>query len=265
MLFAACISKSSNKIIASVGDKQLMMSDLKSAMPENIDDSLFFVEKFKDDWIKRELMLSYAEININTDLLNYKEQIENYKSSLLIYAYQQQILNENLDTAIEFSEIQDYYEEYKDGFKLNKNIFKGRFIIIDKSAPNLDKLNKLYISEKEIDITNLKDYCKQFSTTYYLNDNKWQYFSIFNDLLPDFIKEEDSFLRINRGIWFEDDKFRYYIFVKDYKLRGSISPIDVEKNKIKDVLLNKKKIEYFKQLEYDLYQEGLSNNKIKIY
>ena len=39
MLFSACISKNSNKIIASVGDKQLMLSDLISAIPENIDDS----------------------------------------------------------------------------------------------------------------------------------------------------------------------------------------------------------------------------------
>ena len=36
-------------------------------------------------------------------------------------------------------------------------------------------------------------------------------------------------------------------------------------DEIKNVLLNKKKIEYLKQLEYDIYQEGLLNNKIKIY
>ena len=96
-------------------------------------------------------------------------------------------------------------------------------------------------------------------------DNQWQYFFVFNDMIPDFIKEENSFLRINRSSIFEDENFRYYIFVKDYKLSGSISPLDIVQDEIKNVLLNKKKIEYLKQLEYDIYQEGLLNNKIKIY
>ena len=265
ILFHACISKSNDKKIASVGDKHLFLSDLMLHIPKSIDDSLFFVEKFIDDWIKRELLILYAEMNINKDILNYEEQIENYRASLLIYTYQQQLINNNLDTNIEFSEIQDYYNMYKYQFKLNKSVFKGRFIIIDKSAPNLNKLNKIYTSEKELDISDLEDYCKQFSKTYYLIDNQWQYFSVFNDMMPDFINEENSFLRINRSSIFEDENFRYYIFVKDYKLSGSISPLDIVQDEIKNVLLNKKKIEYLKQLEYDIYQEGLLNNKIKIY
>ncbi len=265
IIIHACISKSNDKKIASVNNKHLFLSDLISNIPQNIDDSLSFIDKYIDDWIKRELLLSYAEMNIDTDLLNYEEQIDNYRTSLLIYTYQQQLVNNHLDTNIEFSEIKDYYDIYKDQFKLNNSIFKGRFIIIEKSAPNLNVLNKLYNSEKAIDFLDLEDYCKQFSKTYYLNDNKWQYFSVFNDMIPDFIKEENSFLRINRSAIFDDGNFRYYIFVKDYKLTGSISPIDIVRDKIKNVLLNKKKVEYLKQLEYDLFQEGVANDRIRIY
>ena len=69
----------------------------------------------------------------------------------------------------------------------------------------------------------------------------------------------------NRSIWFEDESFRYYIFVKDYKLKGSISPLDIEEYRIRNVLLNKKKVEYLKEIENELYQNGIANKSIKIY
>jgi hypothetical protein len=39
----------------------------------------------------------------------------------------------------------------------------------------------------------------------------------------------------------------------------------MEKDRIKNVLLNKKKIEYLKQLEDELYKNGLALKKIKIH
>ena len=264
-MFFACISQKDKNIIASVNDKDLFFSDVVSLIPDQTEDSLYFIERFKDNWIRKELLLSYAKMNLSADFLDYEEEIENYKSSLLIYAYQQQLLNQNFDTLIDFSNISNYYEQYKNEFRLNKSVFKGRFIVVDKLAPELDVLNKLYKSEKEIDIDNLEDYCQQFSKIYYLDCNKWQYFSVFNMKLPQFIEDEESFLVNNKGVWFEDESFRYYIFVKDYQLRGSVSPLDIEKDKIKNVLLNKKKVEYLKELENELYQAGLSNKTIKIY
>ena len=192
-MFFACISQKDKNIIVSVNDKDLFFSDVVSLIPDQTEDSLYFIERFKDNWIRKELLLSYAKLNLSADFLDYEEEIENYKSSLLIYAYQQQLLNQNFDTLIDFSNISNYYEQYKNEFRLNKSVFKGRFIVVDKLAPELDVLNKLYKSEKETDIESLEDYCQQFSNIYYLDYNKWQYFSVFNMKLPQFIEDEESF------------------------------------------------------------------------
>jgi len=234
-------------------------------MPNQIEDSTYFVEKFMNDWIRKELMISYAEMNLSKGLLKYEKQIKEYRASLLIYTYQQELLNQNFDTVITLAEIKKYYEEYKNEFILNKNIFKGRFIVINKSAPNLNILKKLFKTKNEKDIEYLEDYCLQFSKEYYININKWQYFSIFNDKLPSFIKEEEYFLKNTKNTFFEDGDFRYYIYIQDYKIQGSISPLSIEKERIKDVLLNRKKINYLKQLEDELYQNALAKKKIKIY
>jgi len=141
----------------------------------------------------------------------------------------------------------------------------GRYIVVDKSAPKLSKLSKWYNSDKQEYIVELEDYCQQFAKEYYLVDSNWQYFSVINNKLPKIIKEEEFFLKNIKGVYFEDNQFLHYIYIKDYKIKGSISPLAFEKEKIRNVLLNKNKIKYLKQLEDELYQNGIALKKIKIY
>jgi hypothetical protein len=173
LLFSSCFSKDEARVIASIYEKELQLSEVIEEMPYQIEDSAYFVEKFMNNWIRKELMLSYAEMNLSMDLLEYEKQIEDYRESLLIFAYQQELLNQNFDTIISYSEIQDYYEQYQDEFILSKNIFKGRFIVVDQLAPNLNSLNKWYTSEEETIFEDLEDYCQQFAKHYYIDDDKW--------------------------------------------------------------------------------------------
>ena len=265
LLLSSCFNNNQGRIIASVNEKDLMLEEVLEEMPIQIEDSSFFVERYMNDWIRKQLMIYHAEINLSSAIQNYEKQIKEYRASLLIYAYQQELINQNFDTSISLKQVTDYYNQYKDEFKLSKNIFKGRFIVVDRSAPKLINLNKWYKSNKESSLEDLNDYCQQFAKEYYLEDDKWQYFSIFNQKLPEYIIEESYFLENTKGVVFEDDNLRYYVFIKDYLINGSISPLELEQEKIKNVLLNKNKIEYLKQLEDELYQNGLALKKIKIY
>ena len=262
LLLSSCFSNNEGRIIASVNEKDLMLEEVLEEMPIQIEDSSFFVERYMNDWIRKQLMIYHAEINLSSAIQNYEKQIKEYRASLLIYAYQQELINQNFDTSISLKHVTDYYNQYKDEFKLSKNIFKGRFIVVDRSAPKLINLNKWYKSNKESSLEDLNDYCQQFAKEYYLEDDSWQYFSIFNQKLPKYIVEESYFLENTKGVVFEDDNLRYYVFIKDYLINGSISPLEMEQEKIKNVLLNKNKIEYLKQLEDELYQNGLALKKI---
>tara|TARA_B100001758_G_scaffold81904_1_gene69638 strand:- start:47209 stop:48048 length:840 start_codon:yes stop_codon:yes gene_type:complete len=265
LLFFSCFPKKDDRIIASVSESDLFLSEILNEMPVQVEDSAYFVESYLNKWIREQLMIYNAEMNLSSHMKNYDRQIDEYRNSLLIYAYQQELLNQNLDTVINEKDIESYYNQYINQFKLTKNIFKGRFIVVDKSAPDLILLEKLINSNKEASLENLIDYCQQFAKEYYLEDETWEYFSIFNDKLPESILEEAYFLINTKTVSFEDNEFKYYIYINDYKLKGSISPLDMEREKIRNVLLNKKKIEYLKQLEDELFQKGLALKKIKIY
>ena len=261
----SCFNSDNKQIIASVNEKDLLLSEVLKEMPKATEDSAFFIERYMNLWIRKQLMIYHSEINLSSDLLNYEAQIAEYRSSLLIYAYQQELINQNFDTSITSNEISDYYNQYREEFKLVKNIFMGRYIVVDKSAPKSKKLKKWYKSNKPDDIESLTDYCHQFAKEYYLSDSSWQYFSSINNKLPKFITEEEYFLENTKGVWFEDQQYRHYIYIKNYQIKGSISPLALEREKIRNVLLNKNKIQYLKQLEDELYQNALALKKIKIY
>jgi len=264
-LTVSCFNSDNKQIIASVNEKDLLLSEVLKEMPKATEDSTFFIERYMNLWIRKQLMIYHAEINVSSDLLNYEAQIAEYRSSLLIYAYQQELINQNFDTSITAKEIYDYYNQYRKEFKLVKNIFMGRYIVVDKSAPKSKKLKKWYKSNKPDDIEGLTDYCHQFAKEYYLADSSWEYFSSINNKLPKFITEEKYFLENTKGVWFEDKQYLHYIYIKNYQIKGSISPLSLEREKIRNILLNKNKIQYLKQLEDELYQNALALKKIKIY
>ena len=261
----SCSDVDDKQIIASVHEKDLLLSEVLKEMPKATEDSTFFIERYINLWIRKQLMIYHSEINLSSDLLNYEAQIAEYRSSLLIYAYQQELINQNFDTSITSNEISDYYNQYREEFKLVKNIFMGRYIVVDKSAPKSKNLKKWYKSNMPDDIESLTDYCQQFAKEYYLSDTSWQYFSSINNKLPKFVTEEEYFLENTKGVWFEDQQYRHYIYIKNYQIKGSISPLPLEREKIRNVLLNKNKIQYLKQLEDELYQNALALKKIKIY
>jgi len=252
-------------IIASVNDEKLFLSEVLSEIRDFDTDSAFFVRQYMNQWIKKELLIHHAKINLTSEIQDYEKQVEDYRSSLLIHDYQQQLINQHFDTAVSKESIKDYYNQYKHQFILVKNIFQGRYIMIDKQAPRLTFLSSYYTSNNEDVVLDLEDYCQQFAKEYYFLDSTWNFFSFINDKIPSKIIKEEHFLRNNKHIYFEDEEYRYYLYINNYKIKGSISPLSMQEEKIRNVLLNKNKIAYLKEFKDELYQNGLDLKMIKIY
>ena len=64
---------------------------------------------------------------------------------------------------------------------------------------------------------------------------------------------------------FRYEDYKCILFFKDYQLKGSISPLDLEYDKIRMVILNKNKLAYLRSVEDKLYQQAISSGKIKYY
>src|SRR5688572_22527459 len=93
-------SEDENKVLARVGDKKLHYSDLADFYLENRGngDSAILTSGFIENWIKQQVLLEKAEDNLPSDQKKLEKQVQDYKSTLLIYEYQKQLINQMLDT-----------------------------------------------------------------------------------------------------------------------------------------------------------------------
>ena len=126
-------------IVAKVGEKKLYFNDVAHIFPKGCskEDSLSLSKLFIDNWIKTRLLMQKAELNLSEEQLDISEEIETYRTSLLIYKYEEQLLREKLDTVVSLTEIQNYYEANTANFALDEYVVKVLFLKIPKSAPNI--------------------------------------------------------------------------------------------------------------------------------
>jgi hypothetical protein len=253
-----------DKLLASIYNNKLYLSEIINSIPQE-GDSTEFIKSYIDSWIKKQLLITQAEMNLTDALKDVDERINDYRNSLLIYAYQQELIKQNFDTTVSAQEILSYYKLCQESFELKQNIFKGRFVKIAVDAPRLDGLRKIFQSEKEDDREDLLEYCRQFASIYNLEDTKWVYFSKFAENLPVEVNNSTYYLSSNNYYTYTIDSSKYFLFINEYQIKGGTSPLGLVQEEIRKIILNKNKLQFLKSLEDDLFQQAIANRKIKIY
>ena len=271
VVFAFSCSKNNYEIedkpLARVHNKFLYESDIKSLFNSNIskEDSMVVARNYINDWIKKQLLLQKAELNLNEESKDIEKQIEDYRSSLLIFKYKQELIKQKLDTIITNLEIENYYNEFSGNFILNHNIVKALYLKISKEAPEIDKVKRWYKSNDSENLSRLEDYCYQYATKFDDFDNKWIPFNNLLIEIPTNINDQERYLRYNKYIETEDDLFYYFVKINEYSLKSTVQPLEYAQLKIKSILLNKRKFTFIDELENTIYNDALNHNEFIIY
>ena len=254
--------------IAKVGDQYLYPSDLPAALTKDLsyEDSSSIADNFIKKWIRKQLLLQRAELNISaTQQREINSQLEETRASLIIYQYEKQMINQKLDTIVRDEEISNYYTENESNFILNENIIKALFVKLPKDAPNIPRVRSWYRSERNEDLTELESYCYQFAEKYDYFDEDWISFDNLIQELPNIISDQERFLRYNSLIESEDSLFMYFVNIRDYRLKATPAPIEYINENIKTIILNNRKIHFLRDLENNIYNDALTREEFEIY
>lgn len=253
--------------IVSIESSTLTKRELLEAIPSNLqkEDSIIFTQNYIDRWVKTQLILRKAELNLSPEEKNVNKLLNDYRTSLLTHLYQQKLLEQKYSPLITSGEINDYYERMKEDFNLNEIIIKGVYIKIANTAPNLSKLERWFVSEDQKDLVNLEAYCFQNANKYDPFFDHWISFESINTEFPIPLKNANAVLKWKRVIKSSDDDFNYYLSIREIHFENETAPISYVTDKIKSILLNKKRIEFINKLEKDLLEEGEKQKLIKYY
>lgn len=255
------------KAIASVGDEMLYEESILGLIPSNIssNDSVTFVEKFIDDWVKKQLMISKAKEAIDFNEAELQQKVLEYQYALMVHAFEKRFLDQNLDAEVSPYEVQEYYDQKSENFILRQNLAKCLYFKIPNSAPNLNRFRR-NLRNYPTDSANVIDYSNQFSIRSYLDQNSWVRFDevLLETPLKD-INDKSRFLRTNKEVEASDEDYTYFIKIFEYKLIGEVAPLEFVEESIVDIIINKRKIELVKELEKNIYEEAKSTNSFEVY
>jgi len=258
------------KPIARVYDIYLYRNDVNDIVPKGVsgDDSTAFVNKYINNWVREKLLVKKAEENLSDtskEQLDIEKKIQDYRNSLITYAYERELVKEKLDTIVSDDEIQSYYDQNQNNFELKDNIIKVLYVKVKKKAPNIDKLRIWYGSDNPKDRTSLESYCHQYAENFYLDDNAWLFFDDLLKEIPIQAYNKELFLKNNRFVEVQDSSSLYFVNIKGFKIKNSVSPLAFEKDNIRRIILNKRKLALINRMKEDVYKEALANKKIETY
>lgn len=256
-----------NKIenaVARVGDKYLFEEDIADRIPSNLNkaDSILYRSNLIKNWATEELLLRKAKINIQDKNNEIKNLVKTYEKELLIDKYKQAVLQQELDTIIQEVDIENYYEQNKDIYKLNEKLIQLKYIHFNQNLKDEDEIIKLFESDADEDVDQLIDRELEFNS-YNFNDSIWVSLKQVERKLP-ILKEIDK-LKKNQFIQKEDSLGVYLLAVKNILYRNDIAPKSYVVPTIKQMILHKRKLDLIKKIEQTLVNDAISKKQFEQY
>ncbi|MFZ6050935.1 hypothetical protein [Halocola ammonii] len=267
-VLSGCKPKTEEQVdyAAKAHDKVLTWQEVYDVIPDNAtdQDSIYAAENFINNWVRQQAIVHHAQLNLSEEQKDFTKQLEDYRNSLLTFAFEEQYVRQRLDTAVSEEVIEQYYEENQDNFLLKDYIVRVKFCILDKETPRLRKFEKLFYSDDAEDLTRLEQFCVEYKARYFLKEDMWIYFDDLLKQVPLDVVDTESFLKKNKQVEFERGNNLFYLNILEYKIKDSVSPLSFQRDRIENIIINQRKVALLNDLRDGIYREALDNKQIEI-
>jgi len=255
------------EVVARVNENYLYLEDIQSLVGEGVseEDSTLMVNDFIKRWATQQLLIDKAKFNLsNAQQTEFDELVSNYKNELYSKAYADAMVAKRLDTTFNKSEIEEYYNEHLENFRLNEDLVKLRFINVNTNL-DFDDLKRKFVRFNEEDKSDLDKISLQFKS-YSFNDSVWiGTKSVYNKIIPLNDGNKSQLLKKSNFLKLEDSLEVYLVYVNDVLLRNDQAPLEYAVSTIKQILLNMRKANLVKELEKDITRDAIENKQFEIY
>lgn len=252
--------------LARVYDNYLYLKDIDGLIPAgtNSEDSIVMLNNFVKGWVEQQLIVHRALQNLTEQELDFSKQLESYRNSLIIFTYETKIVEQYLDTNVTNDDIESYYNTHTNDFILKEDIIKFFFIKINSTLEEANLFREMIRSENPESVDQLENLCKNKAEEYWLED-EWLDFDEILMRIPFEIEDPQTFLKRNKYIQFKDEGFLYLANIREFKLKDALSPLEVEKENIKKIIINNRKLDLISRMRKDLMTAAKQNDEIEIY
>lgn len=259
----------SETVLARVGEKYLHISDISDNMSlsGNESDSIRMIKSMVDNWVRQELLLQRANTNLPDSLKDFSKQLESYKNNLIVYEYKKRLVAQNLDTKVSDSDIESYYASHQKEFELKENIIQFVYMKIPIQSEFVEEAKHLIntIADTTIDRIEVENFCLHHAVDYFLDHDQWVPFNDLLKMIPIEAYNQEIYLKNNKMISIKNHPYWYFINIRNFKIKEDVSPLNFERNKIENIILNKRKLQLLNNLDESIFQEASLQHQFEIY
>ena len=255
------------QVVAKVGSHRLYASELASYIPDSAspEDSTRLALQYITTWASDQLFTDVAERELSKSEKNVDSELEDYRHSLLKYRYEQKYVNQRLDTAVTKAQIEKYYDDHAENFKLSLPIAKAVYMNISADSPNLEIIKKKMRSDKpeaRIEADSIA-----FSSAFRYTDfgDRWvdlvklsrevgtDYGTLLSQVRDGYAELPDGNGNLN------------IVYFFSLMRAGQTGPVEYFEEQIRDIILSTRKQALLSRLERDLIENARNQENFVIY
>lgn len=270
LLIISCELENNSKEepIARVNDNFLFFSDLQESLDENMsqNDSILAVNSAINNWASKKLLYEKAIFNLSNSKQNELDQlVRSYESDLYISNYEKEWLKTRVDTIVSNDQLQSYYNDNKNKFRLRQDILLARFIELPIENFNKTQIVRSFRRLNFQDKIYLDSISLQFKSSF-INDSVWLRPELFfNKFKIENKAKYNRYLKKKSFFEIKDLESLYLVYISDIQKKNDYAPMSYVKPTLVQILLNKRKLDMKKQLKTDILKQGISEKNFEIY
>ncbi len=256
------------EVVARVNNTYLYKEDLKDIVPQNTPkkDSASIVANYINTWATQQLFIYQAKLNLSeAEIRAFDDLVESYQSTLYVNAYKNAVINKSINMEIKQEDFESYYDQNLKNFNLNEELVKLRYLHLPSNYKNIIATKRQLDRFKEEDVEELMDKKLDY-LGYSFNDSVWVKLSQVVNKIPILkTQPKTKFLEKGKYTQLQDSSGLYMIKVMDLLRLNETAPLEYIKPTIRQIILNKRKLELIKKIEKDITRDAVENKQFEVY
>jgi hypothetical protein len=254
--------------IARVGNSFLYADDIQYLFenPTSSADSAAMTKTYIEDWVRKRLLVETAIKYLPNEKQDLEKKIQDYRESLLIYFYEDELLKQKLDTVVSDVVIDSFYNSYKDNFRLDAPIYKINYIKLPLDAPKIDSIRYLMNhSGPEKNYKRLVNYCYSYAADFYLKDSLWVSENNLVKTMPLYENDIVQLQKSSQPIEVSDSNYLYLLKKTEMKAKGQPAPLEFVRKDLNFMIVNKRKQQLLANAYDKIYQDAIKDGTFEVY
>jgi hypothetical protein len=111
----------------------------------------------------------------------------------------------------------------------------------------------------------IEKYSIQNAISYDYFGDKWMVFAEILKKMPLQLGDPAGFIASNRFVETSDSTRHYFLRIESFRTIGQVEPLEMAKDRISNILLNKNKADFISQFETELYDDAVKNEDVTFF